>query len=203
MISAVVLTKNEEKNIVDCIESLSFCDEVIVIDDNSEDRTVELAKREEAKVFTKDLNEDFAAQRNFGLTCAKGDWVLFVDADERVTPQLVSSIKYQVLSKAFAHETEEVHQEPMASESAQASESGRLIGDEWSSQQCKDLQKKLSDLANEKRLWKLIVVPRPTLDVPIALTAWGRIDKLDKFTGEEIGRFIDAFRNHGPEATPD
>ncbi len=103
----------------------------------------------------------------------------------------------------FAHETEEVHEEPMATESAEASMSGQLKGEEWESSQCKDLQKKLSDLANEKRLWKLVVVPRPNLDVPIALTAWARIDKLDKFDKEEISKFIDSFRNHGPEATPD
>ncbi len=92
MISVVVLTKNEEKNIVDCIESLSFCDEVIVIDDNSDDRTVELAQRAKAKVFTRDLNRNFSTQRNFGLDKARGEWVLFIDADERVTPSLHQEI---------------------------------------------------------------------------------------------------------------
>lgn len=106
MISAVVLTKNEEKNIVDCIESLSFCDEIIVIDDNSNDRTVELAKRTGAKVFTKDLNNNFSSQRNFGLDKAKGEWVLFVDADERVSPELAKEIKEIIrLSKSLEKNT--------------------------------------------------------------------------------------------------
>lgn len=88
MISAVVLTKNEEKNIVDCLESLSFCDEVIVIDDNSGDRTREIAKKMSARVFVRSLNGNFSSQRNFGLDKASQKWVLFVDADERVTSEL-------------------------------------------------------------------------------------------------------------------
>lgn len=102
MISAVILTKNEEKNIVDCLESLSWCDEVIVIDDNSEDRTLEVSKKMGAKVFTRNLGSDFSAQRNFGLSKARGDWVLFIDADERVPEALASEItnlKLQISNK--------------------------------------------------------------------------------------------------------
>ena len=92
MISVVVLTKNEEKNIVDCLESLSWCDEMVVIDDNSEDRTLEVAKKMGAKVFARSLNSDFSAQRNYGLEKANGDWVLFVDVDERVSSSLREEI---------------------------------------------------------------------------------------------------------------
>lgn len=92
MISVVILTKNEEKNIEDCLRSLDFCDEIIVIDDNSEDKTVELAKKSKAKVFTRTLNNDFSRQRNFGLEKARGEWILFIDADERVTPSLCDEI---------------------------------------------------------------------------------------------------------------
>lgn len=93
MMSAVVLTKNEEKHVVDCLESLSFCDEIVVIDDNSDDRTIALATRAKAKVFTRALEDDFSAQRNFGLEKASGQWVLFIDADERVTPDLAREIQ--------------------------------------------------------------------------------------------------------------
>ena len=93
MLSVVILTKNEEKNIVDCIDSVSFCDEVIVIDDNSDDRTVELAKRAKTKVFTRALDNDFSTQRNFGLEKAEGEWVLFVDADERIAFELAIEIQ--------------------------------------------------------------------------------------------------------------
>lgn len=93
MISAVILTKNEEKNIIACLDSLAWCDERIVIDDYSTDKTVDLAKKKDAKTFSHSLQNDFAQQRNFGLTKAKGDWVLFVDADERVS----SALWYEIM----------------------------------------------------------------------------------------------------------
>lgn len=92
MVTAVVLTKNEEKNIVDCLESLSFCDEIVVVDDSSQDRTVEIAKKFGARVINHALSGDFSRQRNFGLYNAKNEWVLFVDADERVTKGLAAKI---------------------------------------------------------------------------------------------------------------
>ena len=96
VISAVVLTKNEEKNIRDCLRSLQWCDEIIVIDDYSEDKTAAMAKRLGAKVYQRHLNSDFASQRNFGLKKAKGKWVFFVDADERVPPELKDEIEHQI-----------------------------------------------------------------------------------------------------------
>lgn len=88
MISAVVLTKNEEDNIRDCLQGLSWCDEIIIIDDNSTDRTIKIAEKANANIYVHPLRGDFSQQRNYGLDKAKGDWVLFVDADERVTPAL-------------------------------------------------------------------------------------------------------------------
>ena len=92
MISAVVLTKNEEENIKDCLAGLKWCDEIIVIDDNSSDKTVEIAKKEKARVYRRELAENFAEQRNFGLEKAKYDWIFFVDADERVSRDLAKEI---------------------------------------------------------------------------------------------------------------
>ena len=94
MISAVVITKNEEKNILECLSSLSWCDEIIVVDDNSTDKTVDLAKKTKAIVLVRSLNSDFSAQRNYGLGLAKNDWVLFVDADERVS----SALWYEIMN---------------------------------------------------------------------------------------------------------
>lgn len=101
MVTAVVLTKNEEKNIVDCLEGLSFCDEVILIDDNSQDRTEEIARGFKAKVIKRSLNNDFSAQRNFGLEKARGKWVLFIDADERVSLELAKEITLATNSNKF------------------------------------------------------------------------------------------------------
>lgn len=91
-ISAIILTKNEEKNIAGCIESLTWCNEVLVIDDNSTDKTVEIAKKTGARVFNHALGNNFAKQRNFGLNKANNEWVLFVDTDERVSLSLKKEI---------------------------------------------------------------------------------------------------------------
>ena len=92
MISAVVLTKNEEKNLQDCLGSIKWCDEILVIDDNSTDKTIEIAKKYGARVFIRSLNNSFAQQRNFGLKKAKGEWVLFLDADERISKEFKKEI---------------------------------------------------------------------------------------------------------------
>jgi len=91
-ISAIVIAKNEELMIADCLDSLSFCDEIVVVEDGSTDRTVEIAERMKAKVFTLET-DDFSKLRNFGLTKAKGEWILYIDADERVTHRLAEEIK--------------------------------------------------------------------------------------------------------------
>lgn len=70
-----------------------------------------------------------------------------------------------------------------------------------SGQSCDTLKKQLADFAKGNRLWKLIVVPRSSLDVPIALTAWTRLYKLQAFEKQKMSNFIDAFRDHGPEQT--
>ncbi len=93
MISAVVLAHNDEPIISRCLESIAWCDEVIVIDDYSADKTPEIAKKSGAIVYRHHLNEDFAGQRNFGLSKAKGEWVLFVDSDELVSEQLAREIR--------------------------------------------------------------------------------------------------------------
>ena len=97
MISVVVLTKDEEKNLQECLGSVrQLADEIIVIDDNSIDKTTEIAKNFGAKVFTHSLDNNFAQQHNFALRQAQGDWVLSIDADERVSPGLAAEIKKEI-----------------------------------------------------------------------------------------------------------
>lgn len=93
MISAVVLTCNDEKIIKRCLDCLAWCDEVIVIDDESKDNTPAIVKKMGAKLFSRKLNENFSAQRNFGLSKAKNNWVLFVDSDEIVSDALAKEIE--------------------------------------------------------------------------------------------------------------
>jgi len=91
-LSAVILTKNEEKNIADCIKCLDFCDEIIIVDDNSSDETPKLARELGATIYKRKLRKNFAAQRNYGLEKARGEWILFIDADERVSDKLKNEI---------------------------------------------------------------------------------------------------------------
>jgi glycosyltransferase involved in cell wall biosynthesis len=90
-----VITKNEEANIGPCLDGLAFCDERIVVDAGSSDRTVALARERGARVETHDW-AGFGAQKNFALSLAQGDWVLSVDADERVSPALAREIERAV-----------------------------------------------------------------------------------------------------------
>jgi glycosyltransferase involved in cell wall biosynthesis len=91
-ISAVIIARNEEKMIGDALQSVSFCDEIVVVNNGSTDKTVEIAERKNAKVYEIDAN-DFSKLRDFGLNKAEGDWVLYLDADERVDEKLRTSIK--------------------------------------------------------------------------------------------------------------
>ncbi len=99
MITAVILTKNEENNIVDCLESVLFCDKTLVLDDESTDNTVRLAELKGAKVIKKSLGMDFSHQRNFALSHVKSGWVLFLDADERITKEL----REEIVGRALLH----------------------------------------------------------------------------------------------------
>ncbi|HLL60174.1 MAG TPA: glycosyltransferase family 2 protein [Candidatus Nitrosocosmicus sp.] len=92
MLSAVILTKDEERNIERCLRSLNFVDEIIIVDDNSTDKTIEIAKKYSAHVHTRSLDNNFADQRNFGMEKANGELILFVDADEEVTVELKDEI---------------------------------------------------------------------------------------------------------------
>lgn len=89
MISILILTLNEEVNIADCLKSVVWANDVLVLDSGSEDRTVEIAKAHGARVLERPF-DSFANQRNYGLQEGglQNDWVLHLDADERVTPAL-------------------------------------------------------------------------------------------------------------------
>lgn len=91
-LTTIVLTNNDESRIVDCLDNLGFSNELIIIDDNSTDRTVELCKRFTTKIYSKALNDNFSNQRNYALNFASNEWVLFVDSDEFVSDKLAKEI---------------------------------------------------------------------------------------------------------------
>ena len=90
-ISVILITKNEEKNIAACIESIKWADEIIVIDSNSSDNTVKICHELGAKVTIEPWS-GFGPQKNKSLDRAQHDWILSIDADERVTPALRDEI---------------------------------------------------------------------------------------------------------------
>jgi Glycosyl transferase family 2 len=91
-ITACVIAQDEEERLPDCLASLGFCDEVVVVDSGSRDRTCELAAATGAKVIENPW-PGFSAQRNVALDHASGDWVLEIDADERVSPELADELR--------------------------------------------------------------------------------------------------------------
>lgn len=95
-VTAIIIAKNEEEMLANCIESVRWCDEVIVINNESSDATVGIANRAGARVVT--MSGSFAELRNEGIKRAKTDWLLYIDADERVTPALAQEI-CQVVAK--------------------------------------------------------------------------------------------------------
>jgi glycosyltransferase involved in cell wall biosynthesis len=92
-LSVLVVARDEERNLEGCLASARFADErVVVVDAASRDGTLEMARREAEVVLVRAF-DNFAAQRNAGLERASGDWVLSIDADERVTPDLADEIR--------------------------------------------------------------------------------------------------------------
>ncbi|MCL2389660.1 MAG: glycosyltransferase family 2 protein, partial [Elusimicrobia bacterium] len=86
-VSAYVLTKNEEKNIAACLESVKWAGEIVIVDNQSTDKTLEIAKKYNAKVVSHEMN-GFGAQRNVALDNCAYDWIICLDADERLSPAL-------------------------------------------------------------------------------------------------------------------
>ncbi|MEM2126281.1 MAG: glycosyltransferase family 2 protein [Candidatus Methanosuratincola sp.] len=111
-ISAIVLTKNEEENLPGCLETLAWADEILVVDSFSTDRTIEIAQSMGARVIQHPFT-NFAAQRNYAQSQARYDWVLFIDADERVSPELRDEIlalsKIGRLAEYNAYHIQRVH----------------------------------------------------------------------------------------------
>ena len=100
-VSVVVLTKNEEQNIADCLGSVyGWADEIIVVDDESQDKTVELAKKFTDKIFLRKMDVE-GIHRNWAYARAKNSWVLSLDADEMVTEGLKNEISRVVLQEEF------------------------------------------------------------------------------------------------------
>ena len=87
-ISVILATFNEEKNIKECLESVKWADEIVIVDGTSNDKTVEIAKKYTKKIIVKDNPLMFHINKQLAIEKTTGDWILYIDADERVTPEL-------------------------------------------------------------------------------------------------------------------
>ena len=92
LLTALLITYNEEKNIKAVLNDLAFADEIIVVDSFSTDKTLEIAATFKTVKIVQRIFDNFAAQRNYALSLASNSWILFIDADERITPELQQEI---------------------------------------------------------------------------------------------------------------
>lgn len=90
-ISVIIITGNEEKNIEQCLKSVEWADEIIIVDSESKDRTVEYAKNYTNKIFIKKWG-GYVPQKKYAMSLTNNEWILSIDADERVTPELKEEI---------------------------------------------------------------------------------------------------------------
>ena len=92
-LSVVIIAKNEKDMIGECLDSVAFAEEVVIVDNGSIDNTVPLAEKRKSSVIVKTKTEDFSKLRNLGMETARGEWILYVDSDERVSSMLRRGIE--------------------------------------------------------------------------------------------------------------
>lgn len=92
-VTVVVSAFNEEQKIKDCLESVAWADEIILVDNQSTDKTKEVSQKYDVKIFTQKNNLMLNVNKNFGFTKASSDWILSLDADERVSKELAKEIQ--------------------------------------------------------------------------------------------------------------
>lgn len=101
-LSAILITKNEAFHLRACLESVAFADQIVIVDSGSTDETVEIARAAGARVIQTGDWPGFGPQKNRALAAAEGEWVLSIDADERVTPELAAEIKAVIANRQAA-----------------------------------------------------------------------------------------------------
>jgi glycosyltransferase involved in cell wall biosynthesis len=97
-LSVIVITLNEARHIAACLESVAWADEIVVVDAESSDETVAIARQYTGKVFVEKFR-GYSGQKNFALDQARGEWILWLDADERVSPGLAEEIRRTIAAR--------------------------------------------------------------------------------------------------------
>jgi glycosyltransferase involved in cell wall biosynthesis len=101
-VSAVLIAQNEERKLAAALKSVAFCDEILLVDAGSSDRTRQIAEQAGARVVVHSPWPGFVAQRSFATSQARHEWILAIDADERVSPELQAEIE-GVRARGFGH----------------------------------------------------------------------------------------------------
>lgn len=99
-LTAIIITKNEEESISRCLKSVSFVDEIVIVDSGSVDKTLEIAKKYDAKIFKKEF-DNYASQRNYAISKANSRWILSLDADEEIPNALSTEIREAINNHNF------------------------------------------------------------------------------------------------------
>jgi glycosyltransferase involved in cell wall biosynthesis len=100
-LSVAIITLNEERNLAECLASVAFADEIVVVDGGSRDRSCEIARAAGARVIEAPDWQGFGVQKNRAIDACSGDWVLSIDADERVPPKLRDEIQTALSDSTF------------------------------------------------------------------------------------------------------
>lgn len=102
MITGIIIARDEEKIIIRALQSLKFCTEMIVVDNNSSDNTAKVAEKAGAQVFDNKVHNNFARLRNDAMKHASHEWILFLDADEIISDDLRIHIKHELQNPQFS-----------------------------------------------------------------------------------------------------
>ena len=100
-LTGIVNTYNEEENIYDCLNSISWIDEIVVVDMYSTDKTVDIAKKFTKRIFFQPYSGYVEPARNFSLSKANGQWILILDADERLSPESKKIISNLIIKENY------------------------------------------------------------------------------------------------------
>jgi glycosyltransferase involved in cell wall biosynthesis len=102
-LSVIIITRNEEKNIRSCLESVKWADEIVVVDQSSTDKTADICKLYTDRLFVVDAKGYCEPDRMVAISRARGEWILYIDTDERVSPELKNEILTTISSEKRSH----------------------------------------------------------------------------------------------------
>lgn len=192
-ISAVINTRNEERNIAYCLETLRWCDEIIVVDMESEDKTVDIARQYTDKIYSHKKVLAFDIARKFAVEKAVGDWVLLVDADELVPRPLAE----RLMAISSADEADAVY---MPFKNYLLGEWNRFTG-WWPNHHCRYFKKSVMAFSERVHAYQALSDSARRIDLP-ALEEYAIhhfayrdstqfIDKLNRYTSIEASHLYD------------